>query len=69
MKSLLLGIVLGVLIVLGGIYLYFSRGFAPVATAAPPMPFEASLPQNSSRAPQIRVVLRSRSMAELRCHI
>lgn len=43
MKSLLLGILLGVLIVLGCVYLYFSHGFAPVATAAPPMPFEATM--------------------------
>jgi thiosulfate dehydrogenase len=43
MKSLLLGFLLGVLIVLGSVYLYFSRGYAPVATAAPPMPFEATM--------------------------
>jgi thiosulfate dehydrogenase len=40
MKTLLLGLVLGVAAVVAGAYLYFSLGFAPVATSAPPMPFE-----------------------------
>jgi mono/diheme cytochrome c family protein len=40
MKTLLLGLVLGVFAVLAGAYLYFSLGLAPVATSAPPMPFE-----------------------------
>src|SRR5579864_126534 len=40
MKTLLLGLVLGVAAVLAGAYLYFSLGYAPVATAASPMPFE-----------------------------
>lgn len=42
-KALLVGIVLGVLIVFVGIYFYFSTGHAPVATAAPPMPFERKM--------------------------
>ena len=42
-KALLIGIVLGVLIVFVGIYFYFSTGHAPVATAAPPMPFERKM--------------------------
>lgn len=42
-KALLVGIVLGVLIVIGGIYFYFSTGHAPVATAAPAMPFERKM--------------------------
>ena len=40
MKTLLLGLVLGVAAVAAGAYLYFSLGYAPVATSAPPMPFE-----------------------------
>ena len=40
MKTLLLGLVLGIVLVFVGAYLYFSRGFAPVATSAPPMLFE-----------------------------
>ncbi|HKE32440.1 MAG TPA: hypothetical protein VKD65_12000, partial [Candidatus Angelobacter sp.] len=42
-KALFIGIVLGVLIVFAGIYFYFSTGHAPVATAAPPMPFERKM--------------------------
>jgi thiosulfate dehydrogenase len=40
LKGLMLGILLGVLSIAGGVYYYFSSGHAPVATAAPPMPFE-----------------------------
>jgi thiosulfate dehydrogenase len=40
LKGLIVGIVLGVLLVAGGVYFYFSSGRAPVATSAPPMPFE-----------------------------
>jgi thiosulfate dehydrogenase len=40
LKGLMLGTLLGVLLIAGGIYYYFSSGRAPVATAAPPMPFE-----------------------------
>jgi thiosulfate dehydrogenase len=43
MKALLLGFVLGVAVVFVGAYLYFSLGYAPVATAAPPMPFEEKM--------------------------
>jgi thiosulfate dehydrogenase len=39
-KGLLVGILLGVLLVAGCIYYYFSSGHAPVATSAPPIPFE-----------------------------
>jgi mono/diheme cytochrome c family protein len=43
MKTLLLGLVLGVSVVFVGAYFYFSLGFAPVATSAPPMPFEEKM--------------------------
>jgi len=39
-KGIVVGIVLTLLIVFGGTYLYFSGGHAPVATNAPEMPFE-----------------------------
>jgi thiosulfate dehydrogenase len=42
-KGLILGILLGVLLIAGGTYYYFSSGKAPVATAAAPMPFEKKL--------------------------
>jgi len=40
MKKFLAGLILGVVLVLAAVYFYFSTGMAPVATAAPPMPFE-----------------------------
>ena len=43
MKTLLLGLVLGVAAVFAGAYFYFSLGYAPVATSAPPMPFEKKM--------------------------
>lgn len=39
-RALLLGILLGILLMLGGVYFYFSTGRAPVAVTSPPMPFE-----------------------------
>jgi mono/diheme cytochrome c family protein len=42
-KGLILGILLGVLVTAGGVYWYFSSGRAPVATSAPPIPFERAL--------------------------
>ena len=39
-KGLILGIILGGLLLAGSGYLYFAWGQAPVATAAPNMPFE-----------------------------
>jgi len=44
-KGLIVGIVLGVLLVAGIVYFYFSSGRAPVATSAPPMPFERKMAQ------------------------
>jgi mono/diheme cytochrome c family protein len=43
LKGLILGILLGALLVVGGVYYYFSSGHAPVATSAPPVPFEKRL--------------------------
>jgi len=43
LKGLIAGIVLTVLVIAGGVYLYFLSGRAPVATTAPPMPFEGKL--------------------------
>jgi thiosulfate dehydrogenase len=49
-KSFLLGILIGVLLVVGGLYFYFSSGYAPVATSAPPMPFERKLAKTGLHA-------------------
>jgi thiosulfate dehydrogenase len=40
LKGFVLGILLAVLAIAAGVYLYFATGRAPVATAAAPMPFE-----------------------------
>src|SRR5258708_26996191 len=42
-KGILLGIVLGIVGVAAGVYFYFATGRAPVAVAAPEMPFERTL--------------------------
>lgn len=39
-RGLIVGILLGVILVMVGVYVYFSTGSAPVAVTAPPMPFE-----------------------------
>jgi thiosulfate dehydrogenase len=39
-KGLILGILLGILLMAGSVYFYISSGHAPVATSAPPIPFE-----------------------------
>ena len=39
-RALIVGILLGVVLVMAGVYLYFSTGSAPVATSAAPMPLE-----------------------------
>jgi thiosulfate dehydrogenase len=53
MKTLLLGLVLGIVLVAVGAYLYFSLGLAPVATTAPAMPFEEKM---ASMALHARIV-------------
>jgi len=40
MKKFLFGVLIGLVLVPVGVYFYFSKGMAPVATAAAPMPFE-----------------------------
>ena len=42
MGKFLFGLIIGVVVVPLVVYCYFSTGMAPVATAAPPMPFEKS---------------------------
>jgi thiosulfate dehydrogenase len=49
-KGLILGILLGMLLVAGGAYYYFSSGRAPVATSAPPMPLEKKFASMSLHA-------------------
>ena len=42
LKGILVGLVLGVLLILGGVYFYFVTGRAPVATKSSTMPFEST---------------------------
>lgn len=41
MKGFILGVVVTIVAVWAVVYFYFATGMAPVATSAPPMPFEA----------------------------
>jgi thiosulfate dehydrogenase len=43
MGKFLVGLIVGLIAIPVGVYLYFSTGHAPVATSAPPMPFEETL--------------------------
>jgi thiosulfate dehydrogenase len=43
LKGLIAGILLGVLLMAGAVYFYFSTGRAPVAVTAPQLPFEKKL--------------------------
>ena len=43
MKKFALGLIVGVCLVPACVYVYFRLGYAPVATAAAPLPFEKSL--------------------------
>ena len=42
-KGIVIGFILAIAILVGCVFLYFSAGMAPVATADPPMPFEKKL--------------------------
>jgi len=62
MKTLLVGLVLGVAAVFVGVYFYFSLGYAPVATTAQPMPFEEKM---ASMALHARIVKEAPSQVPL----
>jgi thiosulfate dehydrogenase len=42
-KTLVVGMLLGVLLLSGGVYYYFASGMAPVAAGDPPMPYEKTM--------------------------
>lgn len=48
--SFLAGLIVGILLIPAGAYVYFAAGFAPVATAAAPMPFEKMLARTALHA-------------------
>jgi thiosulfate dehydrogenase len=43
MTKFVLGLIVGLIAIPAGVYAYFATGMAPVATSAPPMPFERML--------------------------
>ena len=43
MKGFVFGVALTILVITAVVYIYFATGMAPVATSAPPMPFEKKL--------------------------
>lgn len=43
MGKFLFGLILGLIVIPAGVYMYFSSGTAPVATSSAPMPFEKML--------------------------
>ncbi len=49
-KTFVVGILVGVLLVMGGIYYYFASGMAPAATADTPMPFEKKMASKALNA-------------------
>jgi len=50
LKSFVIGILVGVLLVAAGAWLYFTKGWAPVAVADPPMLFEKKLAHGALNA-------------------
>src|SRR5579863_3466667 len=50
MKKFIFGLILGLIAVPVVVYLYFASGSAPVATSAPPMPFEKMLASTALHA-------------------
>src|SRR5215470_10291971 len=50
LKALLVGIVIGVVLVFAGLWMYFTGGHAPVAVTDPPMPFEQKLAHKALHA-------------------
>ncbi len=52
-KSFVIGMMVGVLLLVGGVYYYFVSGMAPVAAGDPPWPYEKKM---ASRSLDARIV-------------
>lgn len=50
MGKFVFGLIVGVIVVYIAVYVYFATGIAPVATAAPPMPFEKTFANKALHA-------------------
>jgi len=46
-KAFVVGVLVGILLLVGGVYYYFSSGMAPVAAGDPPMPYERKMANKS----------------------
>jgi len=56
MRRFLFGVIIGLVLLPAVVYFYFSMGIAPVATSAPPMPFEKMLARMALHARQEKEV-------------
>ena|SRR5579871_3974986 len=56
MRKFLVGLILGIVLVPVIVYFYFAKGLAPVATSAPPMPFERTFARMALHARQDKEV-------------
>ena len=50
MKTFVLGVIVGILLLPAGAYVYLRQGDAPVATAAPPLPMEKTITTMARKA-------------------
>ena len=60
MKGFILGVVVTLICLALGAYIYFSTGMAPVATSAQAMPFEKTLANKALHATARRLAARER---------
>jgi hypothetical protein len=49
-QAFVVGLLVGVLLLIGGVYFYFASGMAPVATSDEPMPYEKKMASLSKNA-------------------
>jgi mono/diheme cytochrome c family protein len=49
-KAFIVGLILGLILIPAGVYVYFADGFAPVSTSSEPMPFEKMLAKKGLNA-------------------
>lgn len=63
MGKFIFGVIVGLVIIPLGVYIYFSTGTAPVATAAPPMPFEKTFARMALHARLDKEMPKSSSVA------
>jgi thiosulfate dehydrogenase len=63
MGKFIVGVIIGILLVPAGFYFYVRSGHAPVATSAPPMPFEQFFAKTALHATLNREAPKTRSTA------